>query len=78
MKLGKDELPYELTDEYLDGIADDDEGDGEEDCGRWRNGKLVTSCLSAGTEWCDWDCPIGPHRHRKAHRLALRKEAPDA
>ena len=45
----------------------DDEGDGEEfeqwpgeECGRWRNGKLVSVyyCLQAGTEFCDWDCPL--------------------
>jgi hypothetical protein len=38
----------------------DDEGDDREaDCGRWRNGRLVPQCLLAGSEWCDWDCPIG-------------------
>ena len=30
-----------------------------EECGRWQNGALVTQCLNAGTEFCDFDCPIG-------------------
>lgn len=36
----------------------DDEYDESEECGRWRNGSLVDHCLSAGTEWCDWICPM--------------------
>jgi len=30
-----------------------------EDCGRWVNGKLSPQCSLAGTEDCDWECPIG-------------------
>jgi hypothetical protein len=48
---------------------DEEEYDDSEECGRWRNGKLVTQCESAGTEWCDWICPIGlPHRAKRARR----------
>lgn len=42
--------------------CDDDEDedyDAAEECGRWRNGKLDIQCSLAGTEWCDWECPIG-------------------
>lgn len=30
------------------------EGD---DCGRWRNGSLTSSCAKAGSEECDFECP---------------------
>lgn len=32
----------------------------EEECGRWRNTKLapVSECLSAGTEFCQIECPL--------------------
>lgn len=41
----------------------DDDYDEAEECGRWQNGKLGYQCSLAGTEWCDWECPIGlPHR----------------
>ncbi|WP_439398964.1 hypothetical protein ACRQ5Q_16640 [Bradyrhizobium sp. PMVTL-01] len=47
-------------DDHLDDcLLGDDEEDREADCGRWRNGRLVPQCLLAGSEWCDWDCPIG-------------------
>jgi hypothetical protein len=44
--------------------ADDDAGadaDAEE-CGRWRNGRLDPQCTKAGSEECDWVCPIGLER----------------
>ena len=44
---------------------DEEEEDREADCGRWRNGRLVPQCLLAGSEWCDWDCPIGLPVRRK-------------
>ena len=38
----------------------------EEECGRWENGRLSSQCSMAGSEWCDWQCPIGlPHRGDK-------------
>lgn len=50
------EPPGEYEEE--DGNEDDDE-DREADCGRWIDGRLTKQCRLAGTEWCDWDCPIG-------------------
>jgi hypothetical protein len=29
-----------------------------EDCGRWCNGKLMQSCTKAGSEECDFECPL--------------------
>lgn len=56
--------PYDYEDPDYD---DDDEstwGFTEDDCGRWNNGKLTSQCRLAGTEDCDWECPIGlPRRH---------------
>ncbi len=34
---------------------DDDEDDGMDDCGMMPDGL----CSLAGTEWCDWCCPLG-------------------
>jgi hypothetical protein len=45
--------------------VEDDEEDGQ-DCGRWYDGKLNYQCLKAGSEECDWHCPIGlPTRRRR-------------
>jgi hypothetical protein len=38
---------------------DDEEDDLESECGRWDNGRLVFQCRLVGSEWCDWECPIG-------------------
>jgi hypothetical protein len=42
-------------------LDDDDQPEPEydpgEDCGRWINGSLGRLCTSAGTEFCDWECP---------------------
>lgn len=43
--------------EYDDDLSDEDCM--EEECGRWMNGRLSGQCMLAGTEWCDWECPIG-------------------
>lgn len=48
--------PYEIDEDDRD--FDEEDGD-EEDCGRWLDGKLSPQCRLAGSEWCDWDCPIG-------------------
>lgn len=40
----------------------------EEDCGRWNNGRLTASCRLAGTEDCDWECPIGYVRRVSVRR----------
>jgi hypothetical protein len=28
-----------------------------DDCGRWNNGRLTSSCRKAGSEECDFECP---------------------
>jgi hypothetical protein len=38
---------------------DEEEYDISEDCGRWSNGRLSNQCSKAGSEECDWECPIG-------------------
>jgi hypothetical protein len=38
--------------------------DSGEDCGRWRNGRLVPDCLSAGTEYCMFECPFSKRHSR--------------
>lgn len=50
-----DDLDYD-QDEF--GMPDDGLGFTEEDCGRWINGRLTHSCQLAGTEDCDWECPL--------------------
>lgn len=49
------ELPYEISDEYLDAL--DDGPEPGEECGRWHDGKLGRFCAKAGTEECDFECP---------------------
>jgi hypothetical protein len=39
---------------------DEDDYDGPdpgEECGRWQNGRLISSCSKAGSEECDFECP---------------------
>jgi hypothetical protein len=40
-------------------LCEENAYDPGEDCGRWRNGALGPYywCLSAGTEFCDFECP---------------------
>ncbi len=41
---------------------EDEEEDREAGCGRWDQSApsgLSKQCRLAGTEWCDWECPIG-------------------
>lgn len=47
---------------YEDDDIEEDEDDGADECGRWRNGLLDAQCLKAGSEECDWECPIGLDR----------------
>lgn len=52
--------PLEAIDHDCDFDDDEDEeSDGAEECGRWDNGRLVFQCSKAGSEECDWICPIG-------------------
>ena len=50
----------------IGGEVDEPESDDDEigkftdaECGRWVNGKLSDQCRLAGSEECDWECPIG-------------------
>lgn len=57
----RDEIDAEMFDP-----RDDFEEDGPEpgeECGRWINGILTSSCTKAGSEECDFECP---------HRSTLR------
>jgi hypothetical protein len=61
-RAGNDNATQEAIDAAC--IHDDDDGDDEEydmseDCGRWGNGRLLKQCRKAGSEECDWECPIG-------------------
>ena len=51
--------PQDRIDEELSSEIDEGEDDESAECGRWNNGHLTRQCRLAGTEWCDWDCPIG-------------------
>jgi hypothetical protein len=56
----KDDMPESDHDDPMgDPTWDDEDYDAGEECGRWRNGKLVAVywCSQAGTEFCDFDCP---------------------
>lgn len=59
-----------ITQEEIDAMMfdDDDEDDDDDgsDCGRWMDGSLSNQCSKAGSEECDWHCPIGLPR-RKGH-----------
>lgn len=52
------EVPEDYPWEYDE---EDDEallGFTEADCGRWDNGRLTRSCTLAGSEDCDFECPL--------------------
>lgn len=53
--------------------VDDEEAAWPEECGMQGNGH----CLLAGTEWCDWDCPIASEAaHNRAIERRSKKPAP--
>lgn len=54
----QDRIDDELS-EINEAFDDEDEPDGWDDCGRWNNGHLTAQCRRAGSEECDWSCPIG-------------------
>lgn len=66
------EPPIGWDDDFEEDSDLDEDDDGYEDCGRWRNGRLSEYCALAGTEWCDWECPIGCRGHANASRLDHR------
>lgn len=54
-----DVAPEPKPDEIDEEMFCDEEQDLSAECGRWNNGSLTRQCRLAGSEWCDWDCPIG-------------------
>lgn len=58
----------ECDDARWDGEEMSDEEMAEEECGRWINGRLSALCTKAGSEECDWICPLSSglrYRRRK-------------
>ena len=52
-----------MNDDWEEDLSDEEAA--EEDCGRWMNGRLSRYCEKAGSEECDWICPLSaslPHR----------------
>jgi hypothetical protein len=56
--------------QVFDDDEDDQENDGWDECGRWNNGRLSAQCSKAGSEECDWHCPIGLPRRNSPKRKA--------
>lgn len=46
-------------DEIDEEMLCNEDDDMSAECGRWNGGHLTQQCRLAGTEWCDWGCPIG-------------------
>lgn len=57
--------------DYGEAFDEENDYDPREECGRWINGKFGSSCLQAGTEFCDWDCP-----YRNRNFVAKAPEPP--
>ena len=49
----------------LDQDDDEDGGDPGEECGRWINGHLTSSCTKAGSEECEFECPYRNTLYRR-------------
>ncbi len=57
----------------IDEIDDLEDGDEEGvDCGLIMSGGKEI-CLSAGTEWCDWDCPYNSVQEQNIRRRERAK-----
>jgi hypothetical protein len=55
----RDWTQEEIDDEMARDAEDmTDEEMAEEECGRWINGRLGKLCTKAGSEECDWICPL--------------------
>jgi hypothetical protein len=54
---------------YDDDLPDDDLDLHEADCGLTPDGL----CQNAGTEWCDWSCPLNGDRNANRIRKMKRK-----
>lgn len=59
----------EIDDDQEHGWSPEDDYNTGEECGRWRDGALGKYCSKAGSEECDWECPIG-------YAATLRKKKP--
>jgi hypothetical protein len=46
--------------DYDDDAGPEEQYDPTDDCGRWENGRLRPAyyCGLAGTEFCDFECPL--------------------
>ena len=56
----RDWTQEEIDADMLRGYDVYDEDDGPEpgeECGRWMNVRLTKSCMKAGSEECDFECP---------------------
>jgi hypothetical protein len=60
----------DIDDQLIDDAGDGEDWDVGDECGRWLNGELSSQCSKAGSEECDWFCPIGLPRHRPRKRKA--------
>lgn len=51
--MGRDGEGFEYDDDHVFDYMDEDGGDLADECRLMPDG----TCLLAGTEFCDWDCP---------------------
>lgn len=58
----------EPDDDWFDDDEPDDDDDLSDECGMTPDGY----CQLAGSEWCDWSCPIS--REHNAARIKAMKE----
>jgi len=56
-------------DPYDDDLEDDEDDLYVDECGMGHDGQ----CSMAGSEWCDWDCPIMA-QHARARIAAMKRE----
>jgi hypothetical protein len=54
--------PASTHDDDADWLDHDNELDAGAECGRWVNGRLARHCSKAGSEECDWICPLSGAR----------------
>lgn len=43
---------------YCGANPEDCDCEAEANCGRWNNGQLMPHCTKAGSEECDFECPL--------------------
>jgi hypothetical protein len=54
----QDEIDDQMFQDYDDDDFVDDADMAMEECGRWINGRLGRHCAKAGSEECDFECPL--------------------